>query len=115
MRRVLAAAIVLALTVPAVSMACAGWQATASARMECCLRAQDTGGDQLSADSCCAQAEQRRHQLLTAVPVLQLPVATVVAAPITALNHAHAAAAALERALLQYPQSPPFLSSILLI
>jgi hypothetical protein len=83
--------------------------------MECCLRAQDTGGDQLSADSCCAQAEQQRNQLLTAVPVLPLPLVTAAAAPLTALNHSQAAAAAFERALLQYPHSPPFLTSVLLI
>jgi hypothetical protein len=115
-RRLVAAIVVLTLSAPLASMTCAGWQATAAARMECCQSAHDGCTDQLSSDACCAQTEQAQQQLfvgLIAFPVSMLAVA--VTPPSIIGQSRRAAAVAFERALHRYPHPPPFLSSVLLI
>ena len=116
MRRLVVAMVVLTLSASAASMTCAGWQATAAARMDCCESAHDGCADQLSADACCAQTEQAQQQLLVAVANFPVSLVAVAAAPPSIIEHPRrAAAVAFERALHRYPHSPPFLSAVLLI
>ena len=116
MRRLVAAIVLLALSASAASMTCAGWQATAAARMDCCQSAHDGCADQLSADACCAQTEQTQQQLLVAVATFPVSLVAVAAPPPGIIQHSRrAAAVAFERTLHRYPHSPPFLSTVLLI
>ena len=117
MRRVLAALLVFIFVASAASMTCIGWQDTAAGRMACCRAAHDRCDDQLSADACCARAEDARHQLLTAVPFVPVSLAAAVVVPLENLQQLTrlASAAAFELAQSRYPQSPPFLSTVLQI
>jgi hypothetical protein len=115
-RRLVAAMVVLALSASVASMTCAGWQATAAERMDCCESAHDGCADQLSADACCARTEQAQQQLVVAVANFPVSLVAVAAAPPSIIQHHHPpAAVAFERALRRYPHSPPFLSAVLLI
>ena len=66
------AAIVLALVLTPVAYAgvtCGGWSASAAERLACCARG-DSGCATVSADDCCADAEQRQNaQTMAAVLV----------------------------------------------
>ena len=73
--------VVLALSASVASMTCAGWQATAAERMDCCESAHDGCADQLSADACCARTEQAQQQLLVAVANFPVSMVAVAAAP----------------------------------
>jgi hypothetical protein len=61
---------------------CAGWQATAAARMDCCARAQDGCVNQMAADDCCGRSEQREQSRISA-PAFATTVSAI-AAPIPA-------------------------------
>ena len=87
MRRLVAAMVVLALSASVASMTCAGWQATAAGRMDCCESAHDGCADQLSADACCAQTEQGQQQLLVAVANFPVSLVAVAAAPPSIIEH----------------------------
>jgi hypothetical protein len=41
---------------------CAGWQATAQGRMDCCSRQNHDCPDQAAADNCCSRSEERQQQ-----------------------------------------------------
>ena len=116
MRRVVAVTVMFALSASAGSITCAGWQRTPAARMDCCLTMDDGCSDQVAADSCCAETEQGRQQLVTAVLALPAPLAAMTTMQPPVVEYCrHAAAVAYERGMRQYPHSPPFLSAILLI
>ena len=122
MRRVLAAVVVLTFCVSVVVTAtrCAGWEATASARMDCCVAMGHDCHAQEEADSCCGRAEQAQRQFEPAGSTYD-PTATPidsVAIPAMPLSWPGqlAAASAFERTFRQRPHSPPIrLSSVLLI
>jgi hypothetical protein len=117
-RRFMAAAIVLALSASSASLVCAGWQASAAARMDCCRSAHDGCADQRAADACCARTEDGQKQLPLAPSVFPPPPSTAMSAPpdIFRLPEASLSAALeLQRNQRRYPPSPPFLSLVLLI
>jgi hypothetical protein len=93
---------------------CAGWQASASDRMACCMKAGHECSDRLSADQCCAAGELAQHSTvpwsIVLVPGLVLSVAP---RPPFVVEHS---ITELPRSLSDHPQSPPhFRRAVLLI
>lgn len=97
---------------------CAGWQATAAARMDCCARAQDGCGNQMAADDCCGRSEQREQSRISApafatiVPAITAPVLAPAgfALPFIPTAPAHR----FQFNLHQKPQRPSFLLTSIL-
>jgi hypothetical protein len=99
---------------------CAGWQATAAARMNCCARAQDGCANQMAADDCCGRSEQREQSRISApafatiMPAIAAPVLAPAGSALPFLPTA--TAHRFQFNLHQKPQRPSFvLTSILRI
>jgi hypothetical protein len=109
MRRAVAMLVVLTLTVSVgvTATMCAGWESTASARMDCCAAMGHEAHDQAEADSCCERAERAQQEFEPDA----LPPAAVRWTP------EHADAPDLQPASRRHPhRSPPlFLSAVLRI
>ena len=93
---------------------CAGWQASAHARMACCAAANHTCAGQRASNECCAQTEQKQQNAGSTAPIaLVKPVAVPV--PFAAGLTANAADIALivrdsfEQQTLKLPHDPPYL------
>ena len=100
-QRLAALAAILALTVGNVAV-CAGWQATAEARMACCMsdpncpmhkpqghdHSSASGTSQTQADSCCAASAERRESssaasIFASSGAIALAPAVLISAPTT--------------------------------
>ena len=96
---------------------CAGWQATAAARMDCCVRAQDGCANQMAADDCCGRSEQREQSRISApafatiLPAIAAPVLTPADSPLPFVT---ATAHRFQFNLHQEPQRPSFLLTSIL-
>jgi hypothetical protein len=106
-------AIALMLASQVVALDCAGWQASPTDRMACCMKAGHRCPDQLAADQCCAAGELvQQAGVISPIAVWPAPVAAL--APLPPVFVADSIAPAF-RAFSDYPQSPPHLRRTVLL